>query len=662
MMAQSAKKKRDNSATANPAFKDGGAIQCQLCGSENIAKDCPLFKQASQNAALKRGSLLPGQSEKERKQKGVKEDSDDEQHGEVCLICSKFNLCSPKLARTHTTQDCGRVHNNVKKELLKSMEVNSDAQDQSRRDKAKSRQKSVGTEQSYEQTSMMQNPYLDSSQSGSRQFYGSPYQMQNQTWHQTMQQQHMRPEFQQMYGQYLSGGNPQNSRSANMSSSVSSQGSVPGMMHTMESSSPGLINSGRESFDPKSANTAMTPSIMGMGGEPIDTSGARTLTSMLRQGNYLSDAQDERIRQATAMSASISNQQHRFAMVATIVKEHTQDESMLAQTGGNDHNSQKFFAQTKPKISETSTQTEVQIEQGSVYVQQITQTWGGSMEGQEHTSAKCKIEAVQTTVKSIEMESYANMMWQDLQQLSDQDHFEGGQEPTLNIAYNIQSKTETNNVKKSEIDDQACQFIESVNADTDEVLQSQPQKQPCSKTDDSMTKMEIKTTAIGDDEGLQERNLNKSTTESEYAVYDSGWKHYMGNQTEEPTPEAPSITLDIKDTGQLVVENHIPELVSPGVSPEMLYTEDYENLPELFDEISEFELGEEILKSNLMCYFDYQSAPNGPMKEKVQHWQEQMTPMHIVCESSKLVESPEDQDHNFRHGAMIEPRQPDSRK
>ena len=44
---------------------------------------------------------------------------------------------------------------------------------------------------------------------------------------------------------------------------------------------------------------------------------------------------------------------------------------------------------------------------------------------------------------------------------------------------------------------------------------------------------------------------------------------------------------------------------------------------------------------------------------KVQHRQEQMTLIHIICESSK---SAEDQDHNFRHGAMIEPRQPDSRK
>ena len=44
---------------------------------------------------------------------------------------------------------------------------------------------------------------------------------------------------------------------------------------------------------------------------------------------------------------------------------------------------------------------------------------------------------------------------------------------------------------------------------------------------------------------------------------------------------------------------------------------------------------------------------------KVQHRQEQMTPIHIVCESSK---SEEDQDHNFRHGAMTEPRQPNSRK
>ena len=44
---------------------------------------------------------------------------------------------------------------------------------------------------------------------------------------------------------------------------------------------------------------------------------------------------------------------------------------------------------------------------------------------------------------------------------------------------------------------------------------------------------------------------------------------------------------------------------------------------------------------------------------KVQHWQEQTQPIHIVFESSK---SEEDRDHNFRHGAMTEPRQPNSRK
>ena len=75
--------------------------------------------------------------------------------------------------------------------------------------------------------------------------------------------------------------------------------------------------------------------------------------------------------------------------------------------------------------------------------------------------------------------------------------------------------------------------------------------------------------------------------------------------------------------------------------------------------ISETELGEGIFKSNFMCYFDNQSAPNGPMKEIVQHWQEQMAPIPTV---RKGRDSEEDQDHNLRHGAKAEPRQQVSRK
>jgi hypothetical protein len=118
------------------------------------------------------------------------------------------------------------------------------------------------------------------------------------------------------------------------------------------------------------------------------------------------------------------------------------------------------------------------------------------------------------------MESYANSLWRKLQNVSDQDSFMGGQKPTIAI----ENEAGLNNVKKSEFEDQMLQLIRLVKVDTEDVLQDQPHKQPCSKTDDYMVKMVIKTTTIVDDGGLHERNLNKSTTESEYSVYDSEWK------------------------------------------------------------------------------------------------------------------------------------------
>ena len=84
-----------------------------------------------------------------------------------------------------------------------------------------------------------------------------------------------------------------------------------------------------------------------------------------------------------------------------------------------------------------------------------------------------------------------------------------------------------------------------------------------------------------------------------------------------------------------------------------------------------------------MCYFDYQSAPNGLMKEKVQHWQEQKAQVDTVYDANQIIEAyvthwqepehdrgqhqqgkearaysasesdenEEEQDHNYRHGA-----------
>ena len=356
------KKKGEKSATANPAVMNGAKVQCQICGSEHNATECPQVKEALKQAAFKRGQLFPSQSDKDSKRRGTKDDSDDESPGEVCLICTKFNLCSQRAARSHTTEECKRVKDSIKKNLLENGNL-SEKEDRPRRDKSKQIQQSVGVEQNYQQSTMMQNPGYEATPQGPRQFYGSPYQMQNQMWHQTMQQQQMRPEPQQMYGQYRPGGGPQTPRSANMSASVSSQGQMQGMMHEMEpiltfseghsprgmhpqqysqSSTPSTIKSARDSSD-MAANMALTPSIMGMGAH----SGAHKLTRML--GNYITDSQEERTyQQPHAMTARVSNQHGYTAMTATIVDQHPKEVTMLAQTGGNNHNSQKFFAQTQP--------------------------------------------------------------------------------------------------------------------------------------------------------------------------------------------------------------------------------------------------------------------------------------------------------------------------
>ena len=76
----------------------------------------------------------------------------------------------------------------------------------------------------------------------------------------------------------------------------------------------------------------------------------------------------------------------------------------------------------------------------------------------------------QAVIKSIEMESYVNLMWQDLQQVSDQDGFMDGQEPTINIESEIDNK-------KS--DDDMHQFIESVETENfvDDLSQAQQQQE-----------------------------------------------------------------------------------------------------------------------------------------------------------------------------------------
>jgi hypothetical protein len=102
---QPEKKKGDKLATANPAFKDGIAIQCKLCGNEHSAKDSPAFKEKNKKDAVKRGKIFPGQTDQSGRQRTAKQtaEDDDEESGEpFCLVCVKLKYLPPSEARTHS--------------------------------------------------------------------------------------------------------------------------------------------------------------------------------------------------------------------------------------------------------------------------------------------------------------------------------------------------------------------------------------------------------------------------------------------------------------------------------------------------------------------------------------------------------------------------------
>lgn len=149
----------------------------------------------------------------------------------VRLICSKFKLCSKKLAQNHTTPECGRVPYSFQEELLQSMEVPADTYDQRCRDKSTTCRCWAELSNNFDDAKSVSRYFLVQENSTVARIY----QMQKHMWHQIMQQQHMHPESQQMYGQYTPVGDPQTWKLANMPWSVSAQGSMQGMMHAMES-------------------------------------------------------------------------------------------------------------------------------------------------------------------------------------------------------------------------------------------------------------------------------------------------------------------------------------------------------------------------------------------------------------------------------------------
>ena len=90
----------------------------------------------------------------------------------------------------------------------------------------------------------------------------------------------------------------------------------------------------------------------------------------LREGQSVSAIKEEllfgRPRSVrTGMTAQIKTPQGHIAMTVTTIKEHTQEATILVQTGGKDHDSQKFlrantarnFGPFLQKLFQTSQQT-----------------------------------------------------------------------------------------------------------------------------------------------------------------------------------------------------------------------------------------------------------------------------------------------------------------
>ncbi len=91
----------------------------------------------------------------------------------MCLVCTKFKLCSPSQARNLTAQGCEQLQPaKFKKQLLESAEA-SEQEDQTRKDSPKVSQQSVVAAQTYQSTQTIQNPYYEPSPTGPRYYQGS---------------------------------------------------------------------------------------------------------------------------------------------------------------------------------------------------------------------------------------------------------------------------------------------------------------------------------------------------------------------------------------------------------------------------------------------------------------------------------------------------------
>ena len=531
---------------------------------------------------------------------------------------------------------------------------------------------------------MMQNTYSHGIPQGPREY--------SQMWHQNMQQQlqhyQMRPDSQQMYGSYRSGGSPQTPRSANMSSSVSTQGMMPEMEpvinfvdpqsprgmfsqpYQQSTSTPSTVRSvNRESSESHAANVALT----GIGS--LESPNRRMNRAMF--GDYITEAQDDKmygsLMPRSAMTAQVSQAQGHIAMTATIVKEQTPAVTMLAQTGGNSHDSQNFFAQTQPETSEISTQTETQIEDTSANVQQSMNFRGRFEEGQEHIGVQCdmhEIEKLEAHDEAIEMEIYANVLWQELQQVADQDRLLDGQEqmedqhteaemnsglgqnqhPSTRFVY-VDDEFSLNDVQQAQ---QEIRSVEDVHWPSDDSGESQVGYIPGLMLDEAYDELGV--------------------------VYKSQW---LGSDGYPRDPKGPMKESSINDSSELMsnlkvgtLENWSGNSYSPCEQQQVGWS-----MPQSFSDtehmtgvekkalqsrlgalmfnqtwrrdnrdIEQAKTGGRQIEQDEPNMSEYQIEEDKVIEAYVQHRQEQTAQVHTSRKGDES-NSEEDQDHNYRHGA-----------
>ena len=236
----------------------------------------------------------------------------------------------------------------------------------------------------------------------------------------------------------------------------------------------------------------------------------------------------------------------------------------------------------------------------------------------------------QDDAKSGEEETYATNLWQDLQQSIEQDCLTEGQEQIETMCLPSQNGIAEYQIRQIE------RAVETI----------------CTQSQIGFIE-----TQAAEDFRLR-RHLSEAVSEQRTAIANVVIQNVVESFILPGADITAAAYSNQEEGGQ--DDPDIPD--QEAGSSELSYI-DYEELPELMDEIAEEVMEEIILKQNLNFGFDYSRAPNGPRKEynyldssevqtqaagDVQHRQEQEAKDYAASESN---ETEEEQDHNYRHGA-----------